>query len=258
MTVASRLRRWWGTADEPFPPAWRDLVARRLGAWDRLTAEQRSRLEALTARLVAEKRWEAARGLTLTDEIRVTIAAHAALLVLEIGYAAYDDISSIIVHASTIFLTGEQPGPIPGSRSDETVELIGEAHHKGPVLLSWDAALHQARHPEGGDNVIFHEFAHRLDMLDGLVDGTPIIPDGAARQRWIDVCTAEFHALRTRCSGRLAQRLCGEEPGGVLRGRHRGVLHSIRRAANPQAGPLPGPQRLLPPGPRGRVVTAPV
>ena len=188
-------------------------MARRLGAWDRLTAEQRSRLEALTARLVAEKRWEAARGLTLTDDIRVTIAAHAALLVLEIGYAAYDDVSSIIVHASTILLTGEQPGPIPGSRSDETVELIGEAHHKGPVLLSWDAALHQARHPEGGHNVIFHEFAHRLDMLDGLVDGTPIIPDAAARQRWIDVCTAEFHALRNGAPDDLLSDYAAKSPG---------------------------------------------
>lgn len=214
MTIASRFRRWRdASAGEPFPPAWRDITARRLGAWSRLSPEQRSRLEDFTARLVTEKRWEASRGFALTDEIRVTIAAHAALLILEIGFDAYRDITSIIVHPTTILFTGEQVGPIPGSRTSDPIQLLGQAHFKGPVLIAWDAALDQARHPGRGHNVVFHEFAHRLDMLDGLVDGTPLLPDDATRQGWIDVCTAEFHALRDGPPDELVGDYAATNPG---------------------------------------------
>ncbi len=214
MTIAARLRRWRNvSADAAFPAAWREVTARRLGAWPRLSAEQRSRLEELIARLVSEKRWEASRGFALTDEIRVTIAAHASLLILEIGFGAYRDITSIIVHPSTILFTGEQAGPIPGSRTDDPLQLLGQAHYKGPVLIAWDAALDQARHPERGHNVVFHEFAHRLDMLDGLVDGTPLLPDEATRRGWIDVCTAEFQALRTGPPDELVSDYAAVNPG---------------------------------------------
>jgi Mlc titration factor MtfA (ptsG expression regulator) len=65
------------------------------------------------------------------------------------------------------------------------------------VVLSWSAAQHGALHPDVGTNVVYHEFAHQLDMLDGIVDGTPPLGDDvAARQRWVDVCTASFERVR--------------------------------------------------------------
>ena len=107
------------------------------------------RLEQLTTRLVTEKRWEAARGFALTDDMRVTIAAQAALLVLGLGYDCYDDIRSIIVHPTTIVLTGEQPGPVAGVRDRRAGRRCSARPTiEGPVLIAWDAALAQARHPE--------------------------------------------------------------------------------------------------------------
>jgi Mlc titration factor MtfA (ptsG expression regulator) len=74
------------------------------------------------------------------------------------------------------------------------------------VLISWDEARASAGRLGTGFNVVLHEFAHKIDMLDNLVDGTPPIPDPVARQRWIDVCTAEYLQLRAG------------ETGGPLRG----------------------------------------
>ena len=82
--------------------------------WRVLGAADRELLEDYVLRLVTEKRWEAARGFTLTDEIQVTIAAQAALLVLGLGYEAYRGVGTIIVHPTTMQLTGERGGPIAG------------------------------------------------------------------------------------------------------------------------------------------------
>ena len=117
------------------------------------------------------------------------------------------------MHPTTIVLTGEHPGAIAGSWTDDPVEVLGEAHYEGPVLIAWDAARHQARHPERGHNVVYHEFAHRLDMLDGMIDGTPLLPDADTRQAWIDVCTAEFAALRSGDADELLSDYAAADPG---------------------------------------------
>ena len=202
-----------GNRRRAVPSVWRDLVARRLGAWDRL---DRGAAEPPRSAHRTPRRREAvgsSAGLTLTDEMRVTIAAHAALLVLEIGYAADDDISSIIVHASTIFLTGEQPGPIPGSRSDETVELIGEAHHKGPVLLSWDAASTRLDTRKAATTSSSTSSPIVSTCSTGWSMARRSSRTCAARQRWIDVCTAEFHALRSGAPDDLLSDYAAKSPG---------------------------------------------
>ena len=180
--------------------------ASRVAAWSWLDAAGRDLLVADTDTLLRTLRWEAAQPFELTDEIRSTIAAHAALLTLELGLDCYRDVSSVIVHPSTIELRGEHAVGA-GVVSDHPLDLLGQAHHRGPVLIAWDTARNQARHPERGHNVVFHEFAHHLDMLDGWVDGTPPLPDDAARRRWIEVCTDAYERLRA-----------GDTAGGVLDG----------------------------------------
>jgi Mlc titration factor MtfA (ptsG expression regulator) len=146
--------------------------------WGLLSADERNRLEALVQTFVATKRWEAATGFDLTEEMTVRIGADACLLVLELGLEAYRDVTSIIVHPSTVVRRGEHhigggivvAGP---------TALHGEARLHGPVLLVWDAVVGAARHPERGHNVVFHEFAHKLDMLDGAADGLPPFRDRA-------------------------------------------------------------------------------
>ncbi|MCB1958850.1 MAG: zinc-dependent peptidase, partial [Rhodocyclaceae bacterium] len=129
----------------------------------------------------------------------------AALLVLglDAGLDAYHDVGSVIVHPSTMRFRELAEGPAAGTVVDGDVDLLGQASYGGPVVIAWDAARRGARHPEHGHDVVLHEFAHKLDMLDHLVDGTPPLPDAAARQRWIDVCTRELELLRAGEGGHL-------------------------------------------------------
>jgi Mlc titration factor MtfA (ptsG expression regulator) len=180
--------------DAPFPDSWRSIIEHNVAHWKYLNADERGRLEHTTQWLVIDKGWEAARGFALDDEIKVTIAAQAALLVLGIGDECYDGIGPIIVHPSTMVDTNERLGPA-GTRTDSPQHVLGQAYYEGPILIAWDDALAGARHPEHGHNVVFHEFAHKLDMLDDVVDGTPPLSD-AARARWVDVCTAAYEELR--------------------------------------------------------------
>jgi Mlc titration factor MtfA (ptsG expression regulator) len=92
---------------------------------------------------------------------------------------------------------GVYAGPVRGTVSDGVVPVLGEAHERrGPVLVAWDQAQDAARNPGSGHNVVFHEFAHKLDMLDDLLDGTPPLERRGDYDRWVEVCTEAYEALR--------------------------------------------------------------
>ncbi len=173
------------------------LLRHWLAPWSQLSIDEQDHLLDLTTPLVHELRWEAANGFEVTDDMRVAIAGHAAFLVLAFddGLDSYLDVTSVIVHPSTIVNRGVRPIG-NGLWLDGDDPVIGEAHHKGPVLVSWDAAAAQARNPGRGESVLFHEFAHRLDMLDGISDGTPPLRDRAALLEWVAVCTRTLQKLR--------------------------------------------------------------
>jgi hypothetical protein len=187
---------------------------RRKTLWHFLDDDERTRLGELMTRLVTSTRWESARGFILTDEIRVVIAAQASLLILGLDVDCYRDVTSIIVHPTTVVLRGPRAGPGHGLMTDSPLPIAGQAHdRRGPVIIAWDAARAGARHPERGYNVVLHEFAHKLDMLDNMVDGTPPLPDRAALDRWIEVCTAEYQLLRTGLGGNLLRPYAAVNPG---------------------------------------------
>jgi len=175
------------------------LTARWLAPWQGLGVVERARLIELAEVLVRELRWEAAQGFQVDEDMKVAVSSHAALIVLgfDDGLDSYLDVTSVIMHPSTIVRSGARPvgGGLFTAQPDF---YIGEAHHKGPVLISWDAASGQARAPWFGENVLFHEFAHRLDMLDGVSNGTPPLSDPDALRAWIAVCTASLQRLRAQ------------------------------------------------------------
>ena len=196
------------------PEGWEPIAASAVAHWALLDDDERTRMGQLMTRLVTKKRWESARGFDLTDEIRVVIAAQASLLILGLDLDCYRDVTSIIVHPTTMVLRGPRAGPAQGVVSDGPLPILGQAHdRRGPVIIAWDAARADARHPERGHNVVLHEFAHKLDMLDNLVDGTPPLPDRAARERWIRVCTNEYRLLRMGQAGHLLWSYAGVNPG---------------------------------------------
>ena len=195
-----------------FLPEWRDLLAAKVGHWNLLSAEEQARMESLTLSLLAEKSWEAANGFELTDEMMVVIAAQAALLILGLPDDSYRDVGSILVHPTTVLLTGPR-SQVSGLVSDDPMQILGQASFQGPVILVWDTARAEARHPGRGHNVVFHEFAHKLDMLDGTVDGTPPLTDQVQFDRWVRVCTEVYDRVVVGEGGRTLRAYAGVNPG---------------------------------------------
>ncbi|WP_436793452.1 zinc-dependent peptidase [Actinospongicola halichondriae] len=185
-----RLRR------RPLPDDAEELIAREVVHWRHLDADEREALLGITEWLLRHKTWEAARGFALDDTIRVVIAAQAALLILGLSTDHYHLVTSIIVHPAGMTTHGERAGLARGTVTDSILPIHGLAQdRRGPVLISWNQAIAGARHPEWGHNVVLHEFAHKIDMLDGIIDGTPPLarPD---RRRWVDVCTEVYESVR--------------------------------------------------------------
>ena len=195
-----------------FRPEWRELLAGRVRWWSSLSDGERRRLEDLALHLVAEKRWEAARDFDVTDEMMVTIAAQAALLALGLPDGSYRGVSTILVHPTTLVLTGPH-SQVEGLVSDGPMPILGQAVYEGPVVIAWDTVLDDARHPGTGHNVVFHEFAHKLDMLDGTVDGTPPLTDPDEYRRWVEVCTRVYDQVVEGRGGPTLRAYAGVNPG---------------------------------------------
>jgi Mlc titration factor MtfA (ptsG expression regulator) len=180
----------------PFPGEWREVLERNMVHFRYLDAGERQRLCDLIQLFVAQKHWEGCNGLELTDEMRVTIAGQACLLVLELQHFLYANVETILVYPSAFVPRRPDDAFAHGTIIPAPVALDGEAHHRGPVILTWDSVKRSARHPELGHNVVYHEFAHQLDMLDGAVDGVPPLSTDADYARWNSVLTAEYERLR--------------------------------------------------------------
>ena len=166
-----------------------------------LDESSRGRYLAHAERLVQRINWEAARGFALTDRVIESIAAHAALLVagFEPRTEPFRDVTSVIVHAGTIVTHETVPGPTRGVVSDSPRYLAGQAGHgRGPIVLDWRTAQHEIAKPDGGTNVIYHEFAHKLDQLDGVFDGMPPLGSDEGRARWEQTMGTNYRRLRRR------------------------------------------------------------
>ena len=182
----------------PFPPAWEEIIRRNAAHYCMLDDAQRAHLRALVQVFIAEKYWEGAGGLEITDEIRVTIAAQACLLLLGLPHDFYHNVETVIVYPSTVIAPQRRPGFFENRLTpvEPDQPILGQAFQQGPVIIIWDAALHGGRHPESGHNVIYHEFAHKLDMLDGAADGTPPLRDRAEYRDWVEICSREYLRLK--------------------------------------------------------------
>ena len=195
----SKRRRRENLLSEPLPDDWSTIIQGNLWQYAHLTESERSKLQDDTRIIVAEKEWVACGELEMTDEIRVTIAAQAALLLagFEPGYY-FDGIRSVLVYPSTYM----QQSNVNGSWVvyEDGHPTYGEAWHRGPVVLSWDNVLAGGRSPNGGCNLVFHELAHHVDGLDGDMDGVPPLPNRAEQRRWFEVAAPEFrrHVQRAK------------------------------------------------------------
>jgi|FLOH01.1.fsa_nt_gi MtfA peptidase len=148
-----------------------------------LPAADRKRLEGLTRVFIEEKHFEGCGGQLISDKIRVIIAAQACLLILNLHHDFYQRVRTILVYPST-FKHGSTWRRPDGIVVDLESANLGEAWPGGPVILAWDAAYQGGRNANDGQNTVFHEFAHKLDMLDGVTDGIPPLTQDHEKNGW--------------------------------------------------------------------------
>lgn len=147
---------------------------------DRLGEEERRRLRELARQFIAEKEWSGARGLELTAPMQLSIALQACLPILNLGLDAYRGWVGIVVYPGDFVIPRRQMDE-SGVVHEYADEVLGEAWEGGPVLVSWFGNLAEI----GDVNVVIHEFAHKLDMTDGAVDGVPALPADMSRREWV-------------------------------------------------------------------------
>ena len=184
-------------ANRAIPDALWHLTLARFPFLAQRSTQDVTRLREMSTLFLAEKEFSGAHGLQVDDDMAVAIAAQACLPVLELGIAWYDGFVGIVVHADGAVAQREHTDD-DGVVHQYEEELSGEAMHGGPVMLSWRDVAEAGESAEYGYNVVIHEFAHVLDMRDGLADGVPPLPDRAAREQWLRVLEAEYEAFCQR------------------------------------------------------------
>lgn len=178
----------------PFPDEWLGFLDRNVSLYPQLSERDQARLRDDLRILVAEKHWEGCGGLVMTDEIKVTIAAQAAVLLLGIDHDYFARVMSILVYPSGF--RSPDGWTREGGIVDLSIGALGQAWYDGPVILAWDSVLAGGRDPKDGQNVVLHEFAHQLDYLDGTADGTPPLRHQSDYKQWQEVMTREYERLK--------------------------------------------------------------
>jgi hypothetical protein len=167
---------------EPIPPGWREIVARNVALAARLPAPDQEHLLRLVQVFLHDKPMEGV-GLELTDEIRVTVAAQACLLLLHLDYPCYPTLRRVLIYPG-VFHPRRVDLPRFGEIHQEPRATLGEAWTSGVVVLSWDSSLVGSLNPDEGHNVVLHEFAHVLDGENGAMDGLPLLDHPSAYRTW--------------------------------------------------------------------------
>ena len=193
-----RRRRRQKILAQQVPAHWQPWL-QRLWFWSTLAPEERAKLADLAKVFVAEKNWEGCGGLAMQDEIQVTIAAQMAWLVLGLPDQYFDRVLSILVYPDAYLAPEVEPTP-GGVVLHGEAALEGQAWYRGPVILSWRDVRRGGQGNQTGRNVVLHEFAHQLDMLNGAhVDGVPVIDAPQFAERWLQVTRRAFRDLQRRC-----------------------------------------------------------
>lgn len=180
----------------PFPEAWREILRVRVPYIRRLPADLQLQLKQLIKIFLAEKAFIGCAGQEITDEIRVTIAAQACLLVLNRRDGdCYPKLRQVLVYPGAFAVEKKTSDPI-GLQHVERQVLAGESWASGQVILSWQDTLMGAASDDDGHNVVVHEFAHQLDQETGAANGAPELPGARHYANWSQVFSAEFEQLR--------------------------------------------------------------
>ncbi|MFM1895443.1 MAG: hypothetical protein RLZZ385_517 [Pseudomonadota bacterium] len=187
-----RLRR---ILQQPFPDRWHRLLPRVLPVYPHLSPDLQRQLQQRIQQFIADKRFVGCAGQAIDDEVRMAIAAHACLLLLNRPTGCYPQLDAILVYPST-FVANREQADEAGLVSLHHMPMEGESWSHGKIVLAWDAVRRGVARADDGQNVVLHEFAHQLDDEDGVSNGAPLLHTRGAYQSWARVFAAEFATLQ--------------------------------------------------------------
>ena len=179
----------------PFKKEWRKIIQHRMPYFRQMPADLQLQLKQHVQVFLAEKEFVGCNGIKITDEIRVTIAAQASLLLLNRKTDIYPKLKTILVYPGA-FIKQQENQLADGTVQSQKSVLLGESWDFGKVVLSWEDTLEGARVPDDGRNVVIHEFAHQLDQENGEANGAPILGKNQNYKCWADVFSSQFEQLR--------------------------------------------------------------
>jgi Mlc titration factor MtfA (ptsG expression regulator) len=187
-----RLRR---ALARPLTASQLAIIERNVIQYRGMPAPLREQLQRLVKRFLHEKTFVGCAGLELTEEMRVTIAAQACLLLLNRPAEVYPGLHAVLVYPGAFLVPRKQVDP-GGVVTETRQDLLGESWGDGRVILSWEHVRRAGHDPEGAQNVVLHEFAHQLDSESGSTNGAPLLGSAARYKRWSETLARDFELLR--------------------------------------------------------------
>jgi Mlc titration factor MtfA (ptsG expression regulator) len=197
LALQPRLQAWrrLRVQSVPFPDTWRDIIRKRVPYVRALPADLQLQLKKHIQVFLAEKPFIGCGGLKMTDEIRVTIAAQACLLILNRPTDYYPKLRQILVYPGAFFVDRAHTDHAGIQREHRRV-LSGESWTQGQVILSWHDTVEGAAVVNDAQNVVIHEFAHQLDSEKGYTSGAPMLGGKQRYERWSRVMSQAYAQLQ--------------------------------------------------------------
>jgi MtfA peptidase len=180
----------------PFPNEWRKIIKSRVAFFVRLSAADQTELLDHIQVFLAEKRFEGCGGLEMNNDVQVTVAAQACLLLLHRKTDYFPRLLTILVYPSTYMVEEQRHVEGPVWEDAKTARLGETGRQMGTMVLAWDAVKSGAADPSDGKNVVLHEFAHQLDFENDAADGAPALTTREQQLSWSEVMRTEFASLR--------------------------------------------------------------
>jgi Mlc titration factor MtfA (ptsG expression regulator) len=203
MVVAAAMALWWLTPRwrlrralaRPLPASAQAILAQNVAQYRGMPAALQEQLHTLVRQFLHQKTFVGCAGLAITEEMRVTIAGQACLLLLNRASRVYPELDTILVYPDAFTAPRKEVDPA-GVVHDAPRGLLGESWGDGRVLLSWRHVRRHGHAEPGAQNVVLHEFAHQLDSESGSNNGAPYLGSAESYRSWSKVLSADYEALR--------------------------------------------------------------
>jgi len=196
-----RLKKWRRKrlSQKQFPDKWLRIVEKNVPLYKKMSEEDKDELRRHILIFISEKRFEGCGGLEITDEIKVTIAAQACILLLHRKTDYYPGLGTILVYPSA-FISHRTEHLASGVVVEAPEVHLGESWRRGSVVLSWDDVRHDTSDFNDGHNIVFHEFAHQIDTSSGKGDSTEVLKKQSRYISWARILQKDYEKLRKATS----------------------------------------------------------